>query len=1582
LASETRLEILYPLFKEQIQLGLSKGYGEPEIETRIHKYINNLRDQGYPDEEIVKHIQPLAGESRPQVGESLGETWSFIKQVAQDVPGAIRNAVRGFNESATLGYASVPPLEEAATPGQQAGRAVGEFAGGAAPFVKGMQALKAGRTALGLGGGTGAVSKAAGMATDIMGSVAGTAALSNPGEGGSRLENVQHAVTDPYALAGAAFGGAAAGLGVARAAAAQRAMERFGTKKALQEGESVQQALSARMEATEAQVVEQTPRQADVELKVAGEYVPSKWSNETLMDEYSKTVARGEEHRPEVATEVARRSVQDRRFRDELTTSILSAKRAVEESKRATERTGGTVGAKVSKEAVSEQRKLGEVNLKDMTPDELNSAAQEISRKMQLYEQKQARPTRTGTAEYNRLGEVQKKIEAELATRQESSVGAQEYSGDVNLPPHVQRAITGFEKMIMLGGPLSKETLPTAIAELRANHRLSDATAKKLGIERKKVAPDPGPMTEAEAPPVPESITKPRESITKPAINVTVAAEESPASPAMVNVYKGGQLTNSYKLANLAEAESMSTLIRDAVSQSTSPELYRVEIAPPAGFEKTAEVRPGRARKLVGDEELKGVTGRKKGQPAEPLGEAVPDAISESHAVQEGLTIRGGRAVKPPPASPAYTLSSLKLLADAKGVALETDMSQGLLMRMTMHDGQVHQSASLKEATEFLLRSPDRASRGTIDKALDGKELTREDRQEINRFSADKLAVEPRETEAPILNTNEPSAMPTIPPISGGAGGALATDQFLLHVAAKRGMGPAKASDFLNGMLKIFAEHPHMEAWYRNEMAGSMKSGGRAAFINPADYLPHAMPQFSSNPGIRTITQDAAYKHGLPKAYEYKQWVDFYNKHLAPLTEKEDRAAWLVTRGRQGEKLTPAAQQGLEAFKAFTDDVAQRLGVGSTWHRYLSGIIDHQSVYSGWRKVITAYSKFSDLPLDLKERFGGNPDNFEMTRKAFERNEKYADLPRTVKGILDNDLTVWFDAARHDQLPQYIKDMVPDEMWRRFSMTGNGNLVESMKTTFKNILPVVLDEMYTKPWEAKWKPMWDTLPGGITGMTTKAYLHQWWDHVRGGAERSGISRALDDQIARVEEYRGKMLAKPDVLDRLAKAVGRNVYRSTLGFALDTMTLNLTQSINTWAESGRVTSGILARLTSSERAAMKKAIPGDVNIMEEFAWHTMHKTGAELEHQWGLPKGKIKQIGEKLNEYSMSPMHLAENVNRGIALMAGLDTALAQGLDAQTALLIGTKRASQVVNNLKLTAAQVEGIKFVSKTQYSYGPEFQNPWFQGPLAKASTLFVSYPVKTLQFLTNGMGSAAYDMITSGGGEGKARFTRYAAVTGLFLSGPILAQKSGLINLENAFSPQSLFPRLASITLQPLMTMYNMVLGRDPISGRDWDQMWKNFIHMLGVPGLRYSQKLVEVAGRPGLTESGWVDGNMQRGFSINKYGQAMYESTPFGEFMRLFGIESGRTYQERNIARMIIQNQAIMDEQRKQALKAALEGDTSKIDAFNEEWGEYGPGLALTGEDVVNWAQRGQLKAVDRFGSQGMRIGVQQETGYTP
>lgn len=525
-------------------------------------------------------------------------------------------------------------------------------------------------------------------------------------------------------------------------------------------------------------------------------------------------------------------------------------------------------------------------------------------------------------------------------------------------------------------------------------------------------------------------------------------------------------------------------------------------------------------------------------------------------------------------------------------------------------------------------------------------------------------------------------------------------------------------------------------------------------------------------------------------------------------------------------------------------------------------------------------------------------------------------------------------------------------------------------------MPIMMHEQYTRPFFDKWQPLIDSLPGNTNGLTTKAYLHNWAEMAKGKHNIGAVSDVVDRTINQVENSIGKSITNPDFLGRLAGRVGMNIYRGTLGFALDTATTNMFQVLNTFAETGRVTKGIYHQLASSDVNRLIREVPKDVGILKEMSYHIFEggeRAGVGF-NKWLADKLKISEerldkLDDAVTKAAFAPMQFTENVLRGTAFAAAVDEAVAMGLDHQTSLRLGIGRQSQIMPNLRLTEAHVEALAKVAKTQFAYEKEFQSPYTQGSLLRLSTIFWSYPTKQLQFLSNGLARAMHDTYMHRDYESASRMTRYLALTGLFVGGVWLGSKVG-VNLANAFG-SGLFPRTAPLVLQPFANMYQMVSGREPLKDKQWTETWKNLVYMLGVPGARYGGKLYDA-----------ID-SATKGYEADNYGRKLYNTTGWGEFGRAFGIEAGQLYNNRQIARTLFENGAKMHEERLNAISAYVnKGDQSLLNKYNERWGTKYPGAAITGDDVVNWARNAQKSLPERLGTKGMRRVEQEAYGYQP
>jgi hypothetical protein len=1147
-----------------------------------------------------------------------------------------------------------------------------------------------------------------------------------------------------------------------------------------------------------------------------------------------------------------------------------------------------------------------------------------------------------------------------------STVGA-EQAPPGERAPNVQRAIDGLQAQLDVlraqgrGDSAAAKRIERVLDDLKVAGKPSAATLALLDIQRAIQKPGERPpivggIETSKLTPTHETPPRPPEGSPAPPATRSVleGSVEAPSVPKdhQVLVYRGERLIKQYKPTTEAEAKAFAQTIEEALKHIGTDE--RVVVQRIVATE-TALTAPRARRETVG-------LGKERRTKEIPVGGA------EEVARAQRLGLPDVVFAEPlgEPAGPVYSLRGVESLAASKGVAFQIDYAPntGMEIRLIGPAGAV-KTTSLESATRWLMSQPERVDPRVIEKALTKpEELTKQDKVELDRYATEKAEVEPRETEPPTLNPTDPSP-PEVRPIAGASDaiGPMPPGDYLSMVAAQRGMTPKTAEKFMRTMAGLFLEFPDLEPAYKAAMAGTWL---KAAFKNPWDYF--AMGQYSQNPLVRIVTQDGVRNHALPKYFEMKRQVDFYNEWFADLTPEQDRRVWQILQKKVPRNLKTEhtrVAHAVVAAEKWALDMAKRLEAPEWWS-YLKGLVDKQALYEDWRSMILSYTNFYELPAELRVRFGDYKSKFDMVRRVFEKQDKYENLPKEVKRTLNNDLIQWYTEAEYDALPEFMKRMIPQEMWQTFSFTGGFPLVESWKSTFTKIMPVLQDKIHTEPFAERWKPLIHSLPGNISGYGVKAYLWKWMQQVRGSAERGGVSRIVDEMIESVENRVGRQLADPEFLNRLASRTGLAIYQSTLGFALDTAVINMTQHINTFAETGRVTSGLYRYLLSSDGKAALAALPKDVGIMEEMSYHLLRG-----ERVKGIGPEALRAWDEFATRYSMSTMRFSENVLRGTAFLAGLEEAAAMGLDAQTAVRLGLGRASQIVPKLELTKAQLHALDKVARTQFAYEAEFQSPYVQGPLLKLSTIFWSFPTKQVQFMANGIARSWHSYLTSRDIESRARMMRYTALLGAMITLPIAGKYAG-INLEYVFG-SGLFPRLATLPIQTAMGVYNLTLGRRPLTPEEWDRLWKNVMYMMGAPGSRYGEKLYESAE------------NAARGYGLDVEGKRTFDTTPLGEAVRLLGFEVGEAYNQRQMYRTMIEQEGIRNSERDYAMLQARNSgytDLSRVEKYNAKWGAIDTSYMITGADLARDARESAKPLVERRTSKGIRREVQEEYGYQP
>jgi hypothetical protein len=636
---------------------------------------------------------------------------------------------------------------------------------------------------------------------------------------------------------------------------------------------------------------------------------------------------------------------------------------------------------------------------------------------------------------------------------------------------------------------------------------------------------------------------------------------------------------------------------------------------------------------------------------------------------------------------------------------------------------------------------------------------------------------------------------------------------------------------------------------------------------------------------------------------------------------------------------TVEEQKFLDMANGITQDFARRakdqgfLKEGQEIANYAPHNTDMGALWGTFREQFNEMQGWSDLPAAMKAKL--SKDEYREFKDVFFKHPDWETVPKDTMRRVKDKLWDFSDVSSSwDNLPSFIKNQLPQELFVKYFLPRSGRVPyeKDFYKVMQSYIGRVEGSLNFSPWLEKWQPTIQSLPGGMENggllgaFTERGFLEKLANNaiLRRPTWDENTLRTLFD---RTNLIIGRDLLKVQDAEALSQMARNGFMRGAIGVAPDSALANLTQGLYTWADSGRLM-GPMGKYLMGRSA---KPPTGLISEMLDVFGHDVSSQRPMMQ--------KVLAFDRKFTEWALAPMGLAERVNRGVAFHAGLEEALAKGFNHTEALQTGFARASSVVPNLALTEAEMKAFESVMRTQMGYTPATRAPLFagKGPLTRMTTMLASFPAHTAQFLQTGIRSGFADMMLR---NEPAKFVRYMALTGS-LFGAVGAARYMGADISNMFGAQSLLGGVGIPMVKGIMSGYNAVQGKDPWAMETAQKEWLKFIGTMTLPGFRYGSKVLDITGYPGN------EGTWSRGYQVDKRGRFLYETTPYGELMRLTGINPEKAYDTKQLARTYLElsHQYAFDKQK--AVEAMLNGDPSLAQSFTMQWGH-----SLKPSDIQN------------------------------
>jgi len=711
-------------------------------------------------------------------------------------------------------------------------------------------------------------------------------------------------------------------------------------------------------------------------------------------------------------------------------------------------------------------------------------------------------------------------------------------------------------------------------------------------------------------------------------------------------------------------------------------------------------------------------------------------------------------------------------------------------------------------------------------------------------------------------------------------------------------------------------------------------------------------PQFHSSPLVSGISRLV---HGayMNVTNDLSQIAEEVTPIFAKLTTAEKTAAFRAVEGRVPFKeLSLNAQEAVSVYRKWMNNLAQSMKL-KPYQEYATHITDMDAMWGAFHKDI-ALNNYKSAPEALRKKLTENEYN-RLREIALKPQyvpkpgqEIWRTIPREDQGFIKSRLFDWEDVSKTmDQLPSYVRKLVPTELFNPYLIPR----LKGVQVPYKEDIAEVFNKYATKMvHDVHFRPLLEdpifnlqgkslsipqvinTLPGAGASGSERNYLERYMARVITGRPDS-FSTMLRNVTDNMNETLGTSIVDANFLNDAITMYRSAMYRGLLG--PDSAIQNMTQIINNMALNGKYVGPAFKSYVFNRKRAPKLQ-----GVVDDF-----------IDFTEGIPASnktmmkKALEFSDKVNHIVLYPMHITENINRGIAWWSGMEEAATLGMGSKDALRLSMGKVVGIKQPLSLTEQQYHSLLNVMKTQFGYDVAQQPPFASNPLYRLSTLFVSYPLRQAEFMQREIGSAvngyfasmktmgpagAFDVIDKG------KLMRFLALTGFMFSAPYAIGQMGL-DVSNIWGKGAMPFSLPFY--KQLIDGYNAVVGENPESKHSAQNKVMDAFMSVAIPQYRYMKKASS------------VNENIERGFSTDSRGRFVHETSPIGELLRLFGVGPEEYQNKRLLAEQWHRVGSEYAFAKKEALEMlVLKNDIGPAQDFMKKWGR-----PITPDDVKRYIE---------------------------
>lgn len=724
--------------------------------------------------------------------------------------------------------------------------------------------------------------------------------------------------------------------------------------------------------------------------------------------------------------------------------------------------------------------------------------------------------------------------------------------------------------------------------------------------------------------------------------------------------------------------------------------------------------------------------------------------------------------------------------------------------------------------------------------------------------------------------------------------------------------------------------------------------------------LPTTQPALAGSPIIRQAGRDFS-EAFVAQQFELKGLRTVVDEQMlakiGPRGSVLDHQAMQVKEGTLSpDEVSADVREAVAASKTIYDDFAPRLNTPQD-DFYATHKTDRGAMYATFRESVVQAKSFQELeetaqtPGDMWLLMKiGSQKHLETLQATLQRYPNWEMMPKVEQTAMremmeyrGGPFTKW------EQAPMFMQKRLPKDIFMPYLLprTGGVPYEKSLIGAVEAYIPYAVKKIRFDPVLTKWEPVVSQLPGPAIMGTEKGYLSQMLE----GEARGKVP--WDTVILKTLFDRVNQFFHHDVLTISGAHVASTVARSQALrglLSLDSTFWNTVGgNLNTWMESGNFTKA-MGRFIQEQpklKELEAKGLFGDiVRIGEE--WNPSVKASSRFSQA-------VKAADEWLNRVVLLPFHQAEFLNRGVALMAGVEEAMAKGVSDHNRVLVnGIAKQSTIVPNLQLSDAEMSALfETVPKTQFGSTISAQrSPYFRGPLGRLSTLLTTYYTQQGVQLYRGV----VDSFNKGD---SAKLRRFLIGAGVFAALPTLMGEVFGIDIRRQFGIQGVLGQISIPYYQFLSNGIRGLLGQDPLSKKKAIEQWENLLKNFTIPQYRYLEK-TGIAQKLGISDKpGNIIENIERGYVVDKERRYLYETTPLGELGRLIGLNPEEGKDTYELQREIMDQALEHSIDRREAINGLLNtGDPAAAQDYYEKWGSKGA-TAIRPKDLME-AQKNRMR----------------------